>query len=276
MSGEPPSGAGMALTCHDLSFAYVEGSRAALERVDFSLPAGAALALLGASGAGKSTLLNVIRGLDTATGGEVVLDGLAPNDRGYGAVQADVGIVFQSPEMQLFAPTVDDDVAWGPRRRGWSAAAVEAAVDEALDLFELSRRQLGGRHPAVLSGGEARRVAIAGVLALHPRLLLLDEPFVGLDPASRDGLVGVLERLVEQGTTTILATHDVDLAWRICPLQAVLDDGRLLRAGPWRFDESGLDPAGLDEPFLVQLWRRLGRPVESAPRTLAAAAEALT
>lgn len=269
----------MSLACEDVSFSYEEGRDKipALRAVSFTLRPGGSLALLGESGAGKSTLLQVVRGLDAPEGGVVRLDGLASSDAGYADAQRRVGLVFQMPELQLFAATAREDVAFGPRRLGWTEEEVSETVDAALDLVGLPHADFGGRHPFLLSGGEQRRLALAGVLAMRPGLLLLDEPFVSLDPRTRRELVTILERLRASGVTLILATHDVDLAWALCEEVVVLHEGAVSAAGPWRFGGTrGVRLTGrLREPFLVQLWRRLGRDPGEAPHTVAQAAEVL-
>ena len=271
----------MSLACGGASFSYEEARAPipALCDVSFELRAGGSLALMGASGSGKSTLLQVIRGLDAPESGAVLLDGAGPADAGYAALQREVGLVFQAPELQLFASTARDDVAFGPRRLGWPETQVTAAVDTALDVVGLPPARFAERHPYALSGGEQRRLALAGVLAMRPRLLLLDEPFVSLDPSTRRQLVGILERLKAAGVTLLLATHDVDLAWALCDELLVLGEGRVVAAGPWDFSTAGgrlLAANRLREPFFVELWRRLGRDAQRAPRTAAEAAEALS
>jgi energy-coupling factor transport system ATP-binding protein len=272
---------GLGVECAGVSFSYSEGSEPvpALHDVSFALLARGSLALLGASGAGKTTLLQVIRGLDEPDGGTVLLDGAGPGDPRYQGLRREVGLVFQIPEMQLFAATAFDDAAFGPRRLGWAEDAVAAAVEAALEMVGLPPAVYGGRHPYVLSGGEQRRLALAGVLAMRPRLLLLDEPFVSLDPGTRRDLVAILERLKGDGVTLVLATHDVDLAWELCNEVLVLTEGRVAAAGAWDFGAGAgrlLAANRLREPFLVELWRRLGRDPAAAPRSAAAAAEALT
>jgi len=271
---------GMTLACRGVSFSYEEARAPipALRDVGFELSAGRSLALLGASGSGKSTLLQVVKGLDAPEAGEVLLDDSGSPDAGYADLRRQVGLVFQTPELQLFAASAREDVAFGPRRLGWPEAEVTAAVDVALELVGLPPEQFGGRHPYALSGGEQRRLALAGVLAMRPRLLLLDEPFVSLDPVTRRELARILTRLRADGVTLVLATHDVDLAWALCDELLVLDAGRVAAAGPWDVGEAGrelLAASRLREPFLVELWRRLGRDPATAPRTAAAAAEAL-
>ncbi len=278
---DAPDAAGMDLTCRNVSFSYEEARAPipAVRDVSFELPAGGSVALMGASGSGKSTLLQVVRGLDTPESGLVLLDGAGPTAAGYIALQREVGLVFQAPELQLFASTARDDVAFGPRRLGWPEERVRSAVDTALDVVGLPPARFADRHPYALSGGEQRRLALAGVLAMKPRLLLLDEPFVSLDPGTRRQLVGILQRLKAAGVTLLLATHDVDLAWALCDELLVLGEGRLVAAGPWDFGPDGghlLAANRLREPFFVELWRRLGRDPQRAPRNAADAALALS
>ena len=234
---------------------------------------------MGASGSGKSTLLQIVRGLDAPDDGAVLLDGAGSADARYAGLQREVGLVFQAPELQLFASTARDDVAFGPRRLEWPEGRVTSAVDAALQAVGLPPAHFGERHPYALSGGEQRRLALAGVLAMQPRLLLLDEPFVSLDPGTRTQLVAILERLKSAGVTLLLATHDVDLAWALCDELLVLGEGRVVAAGSWDFSAAGrrlLAENRLREPFFVELWRRLGRDPQRAPRGAAEAAEALS
>lgn len=272
--------AGMALVCEEITFSYDEGrSRVrALDSVTFDQPAGGATALLGPTGSGKSTLLQVVRGVLDQRAGSVRLDGVTADDPRYETVRRQVGLVFQMPELQLFAATALEDVSFGPRQLGWSPVEVEQTARAAMTTVGLPAERFGRRHPHSLSGGEQRRLALAGVLAMRPRLLLLDEPFVGLDPRARRELMAVLETLRAQGAGFILATHDIDLAWLLCDSRLILDEGRLVGAGPWCFGEGGeeaLVAHRLRLPFLVELWDRLGRPLASAPRSAAEAAEAL-
>ena len=271
---------GASLICRGVSFSYGEGDALvpALRDVNFSVAAGGAMAVIGASGSGKSTLLQVIRGLDEPEGGAVLLDGVEPGAAGYAERQREVGLVFQIPEVQLFAPTAREDVAFGPRHLGWTEPDVAHAVAEALELVGLPQSVYADRHPYSLSGGEARRLALAGVLAMRPRLVLLDEPFVSLDPGSRRDLVAILERLKADGITLLLVTHDVDLAWRLCEQRLVLSSGGVAAAGFWDFagaDARLLAANRLREPFLVELWRRLAWAPGQVPRTPEEAAKVL-
>lgn len=269
----------MAVDCRGASFSYEEAQApiAALKDVTFELAPGRALALLGASGAGKSTLLQVLRGLDPPEEGAVLLDGREASGADARRLFAGIGLVFQLPELQLFATTARDDVAFGPRRHGLPEAEAVAAAEAAMARVGLPPDEFGARHPFTLSGGEQRRLALAGVLAMRPRLLLLDEPFVSLDPATRHELSAILAALKGDGVTLVIATHDIDIAWALCDEVLILREGRVAAAGAWDFADHGrvLTENRLQEPFLVQLWRLLGRDPEAAPRTIRDAAEAL-
>jgi cobalt/nickel transport system ATP-binding protein len=268
------------IECRNVTFAYDEGGRPvpAIKGIDLVAEPGSTVALLGPSGSGKSTLLMVLRGLLEPDAGVVVLDGSVAADKEYARRQREIGLVFQEPETQLFATTARDDVAFGPRQLGWPADMVDAAVEEALDLVGLTGNEFGERHPYSLSGGEQRRLALAGVLAMRPKMLLLDEPFVSLDPGARRDLAAVVRRLVESGMGLMLATHDVDQAWSLCDERLLLVGGELVAAGDWDFAGAGAELLAahrLRTPFFVELWRRLGRPLADAPRTVAMATEAL-
>ena len=264
-----------------LQYRYAGAQADALADLDLKVHEGEFVAVLGANGSGKSTLARLLGGLEKPTAARRALacgHDLLVED-GRMSARRDVGVLFQNPENQLVAQCVEDDVAFGPRRLGWPEAQVTSAVDTALDVVGLPPARFAERHPYALSGGEQRRLALAGVLAMRPRLLLLDEPFVSLDPGTRRQLVGILERLKAAGVTLLLATHDVDLAWALCDELLVLGEGRVVAAGPWDFSTVGgrlLAANRLREPFFVELWRRLGRDPQRAPRTAAEAAEALS
>lgn len=250
----------------------------AITDLDVSFSAGSAVAVLGPSGSGKSTLLMLLRGLLHPDAGLVSLDGAAPSDQGYAGLRRQIGIVFQNAEMQLFAASAREDVAFGPRQLGWSPDAVAATTAEAFRLVGLDLVEFGERHPYSLSGGERRRLALAGVLAMRPSLLLLDEPFVGLDPGARRTLVDILAGLSADGIGLVLATHDIDQAWELCDQRLILSGGRLLASGGWDLDRGGvelLESNRLRVPFAAQLWQRLGRSLADTPQHRSALIEAL-
>ena len=215
----------VALDLRGVCHAYPDGT-AALCGVDLHIEAGECVALLGANGAGKSTLLQHLNGLLLAAAGEVRVDGQRVEPASLARVRQLVGYVFQQAEDQLFMPTVAEDVAFGPHNLGLGAAEVEARVQQALQAVGASH--LAGRAPWRLSGGEQRLVAIAGVLAMRPGVLVLDEPSAGLDAQARGQLLQVL---AAQTCTRIVTTHDLALAAELCPRALVLHEGRVRADG---------------------------------------------
>jgi len=205
-----------------LRFAYPDG-RVALESVDVDVLEGERVALLGPNGAGKTTFMLHLNGLLRGEG-DLEVAGLGAGDR---ALRERVGLVFQDPDDQLFMPTVLEDVAFGPLNLGLAPEEALARAHEALARVRMEHA--AGRPPHALSMGERRRAAIAGVLAMRPRLLVLDEPSASLDPRGRRELVEVLADL---GSTMLLATHDLPLAAQLCDRAVVLDRGRVVADGP--------------------------------------------
>jgi len=216
---------GVTIALRGLTHVYPDGT-AALRGVDLRIEAGECVALLGANGAGKSTLLQHLNGLLLAATGEVRVDGHRVEADSLVRVRQLVGYVFQQAEDQLFMPTVADDVAFGPRNLGLSATEVDERVRQALAAVGASH--LAARAPWRLSGGEQRAVAIAGVLAMQPGALALDEPSAGLDATARRQLIEVL---AAQRCTRVVATHDLALAAELCPRAVLLHAGRVLADG---------------------------------------------
>lgn len=209
----------------NLSYRYPDGT-VALENVSFSLARGDRLGILGPNGAGKSTLLLLLAGLIFGDG-EITIAGEALSRSSARRLRRQVGIVFQDPDDQLFMPTVLDDVMFGPRNQGLDYDEAQRRAMEALEAMGVA--DLADRPPHHLSVGQKRRVAIAGVLAMRPAILALDEPGAGLDPRGRGMLTRLLSNL---DVTLIVATHDMALASRLCTTAAVLKDGRLFFFGP--------------------------------------------
>lgn len=205
-----------------------------LRDVSLALAPGEVLGVAGPSGAGKTTLLRCLSGDVTARRGRVEADGSTPGATGPArqAWHEVVGLVGQEPERQLFAPTVFEDVAFGPRNAGLDEHQAARRADEALAAVGLDPVLFGGRSPFALSGGEMRRAAMAGVIALRPRYLLLDEPLAGLDPEARDRMLALVKHLAETGMGVALVAHDPASLARVCTRVALLADGRLLAEGP--------------------------------------------
>ena len=196
-----------------------------MRNVDLHVHHGERVALLGPNGAGKTTLLLHLNGIFRPTSGMVRVAGLEVADESLMEVRRRVGLVFQDPDDQLFMPTVDQDVGFGPANFGVEGEELEGRVVEALKAVSmLDARE---RAPHHLSYGERRRVAIATVLAMRPEILVLDEPTSNLDPASRRELIDVLRGLP---ITQLLVTHDLPFALELCPRSLVMDEGRIVAA----------------------------------------------
>jgi len=229
----------------DLKFAYPDGTQA-LDGVSFEVSHGESIALAGANGAGKSTLLAHLNGLLHAQSGDVRIGGAPVTSSTLSDVRKTVGMVFQDPDDQLFMPTVEQDVAFGPLNLGLPAEDVEARVVDALErVGSLALRE---RPPYRLSGGEKRAAAIATVLAMEPSILVMDEPTSGLDPRARRRLIGLLRSFEH---TKIIATHDLDMAVEVCERTIVLSGGTVVADGPTLeifADEPQLEAWGLEIP----------------------------
>ena len=222
-AAEPP-----AILARDLGFSYGPGAQA-LDGVSLEVPVRATTAIVGQTGSGKSTLLRLLCGLEAADAGSLTVCGInAATKRGRRQVRRAVGYVMQHPERQLFAQTVAEDVAFGPRNQGLSAAEVERRVAHALDLVGLTDRR--DASPFELSGGQQRLAAIAGVLAMEPELLVLDEPTAGLDPRGRARLRALMADLAAHGVTLLQVTHSMEDAARADHV-VVLDQSHVLATG---------------------------------------------
>jgi cobalt/nickel transport system ATP-binding protein len=217
-----------ALRVANMTHAYA--GRAALDGVSFEVQRDECVAIVGPNGAGKTTLFLRLCGVLNGTPGQALVNGHDPADpKERKRLPESVGIVFQNPDDQLFSPTVADDVAFGPLNLGASVDEAKKRVDAALKAVGLP--DSGDRVPFQLSGGEKRRAAIAGVLAMHPAVLLLDEPSMFLDPRGRRELIGLIRQLPG---TKLIATHDLDLVLDLCSRVLVLDAGQLFADGPTR------------------------------------------
>ncbi|MEV6577859.1 ATP-binding cassette domain-containing protein [Streptomyces sp. NPDC051582] len=231
-------------------YAYEDGP-AVLSGVDFAIAEGRALVLLGRNGSGKTTLMRLLSGGLRPGPGSLRLDGTAVSyDRaGLTRLRTAVQLVVQDPDDQLFAASVEQDVSFGPMNLGLAAEEVRARVDSALAALDITA--LRDRPTHLLSYGQRKRAAIAGAVAMAPRVLILDEPTAGLDPDGQERLLDVLAGLRAAGTTVVMATHDVDLAVRWADDAAVLTPSGI-RTGPAQTLLS--DPALLAAAGLRQAW----------------------
>lgn len=233
----------------------------ALQDIDFTIEDGELLALIGHTGSGKSTLAQHLNGLLTPTSGRVLVDGEDINQKGANrrALRQRVGLLFQYAEYQLFEETVYKDIAFGPKNQGLTGDELDARVREAFARVHLPEDALQ-KSPFDLSGGQMRRVALAGVIAMHPRVLVLDEPIAGLDPRGRDELTEIINELHQDGVTMVIISHNMDDVARIATRAAVLHKGRLAMLGtPREIFSRGdeLAAMGLDVPQTVQLCQAL-------------------
>ncbi|MBD2021318.1 ATP-binding cassette domain-containing protein [Leptolyngbya sp. FACHB-36] len=211
----------------NLSYAYPDGTEA-LRDISVSIRATERVALVGANGSGKSTLLLHFNGLITPQQGEIVVGDLRMETLNLKAIRNFVGLVFQNPDDQLFMPTVWEDVTFGPMNQGVKGQNLAHRAAHAMTAVGLDPNFYGPRNANNLSGGEKKRVAIAGVLAMQPQVLVLDEPSAQLDPRSRRQLIHLLDSLP---LTQLIATHDLDLALELCSRTIVLSQGQIVYDG---------------------------------------------
>ena len=215
-----------ALELRGVHFAYPDG-RPALNGLDLRVDAGERVAVLGPNGAGKTTFVLHLNGIHQPSAGIVQVGGLTAAGRDLREIRRRVGIVFQDPDDQLFMPTVRDDVAFGPANLGRRGDELDRCVTAALDAVGMAHA--ADRPPHHLSFGERRRVALATVLAMDPHVLVLDEPSINLDPASRRELATIVRGLA---ITVVLVTHDLLYALELCTRAVILDAGRIVADGP--------------------------------------------
>ena len=260
----------------------------ALKDLTFSVEKGEFLGVAGHTGSGKSTLIQLANGLLKPTEGVVRVDGRALSDKKVAAsARRNVGVVFQYPEHQLFATTVFDDVAFGPRNLGYPAEQVEDSVRTAMEMVHLDLDELRDRSPFELSGGQQRRVAFAGVLAMQPHTLVLDEPVAGLDPRAKRRFLDLLSELRDgRGLTVVVVSHNMDDLASMCDRILILNEGRLFaldKPGAIFSNEQRLKDVGLGVPHAVHLRNRLAAagvflptsPVPSTGELASAIADAL-
>lgn len=207
-------------------------SHLALDDVSFSVADGEFLGIIGRTGSGKSTLVQHVNGLLQPTSGRVTVNGVDLSDRTARlAVRRMVGMAFQYPESQLFAETVAEDIAFGPRNIGLSAAEVDRCVRDGMAAVDLDYGSYAHRSPFSLSGGEKRRVALAGIIAMEPSIIVLDEPTAGLDPAGRDEILGFMDGWHAKGTTILMVSHSMEDIAAHADRVLVLKDGSVVLHG---------------------------------------------
>lgn len=255
----------MPIIIEQLSHTYLPGSQLAypaLGDVSLTIQDGEFLGIIGHTGSGKSTLIQHLNGLLLPTAGSVLVDGLDTREKKLRKqIRSLVGMVFQYPEYQLFEETVERDVAFGPKNMGLSEEEIAPRVEEALRLVGLNPSEFSEKSPFELSGGEKRRAALAGILAMRPKYLVLDEPMAGLDPRGRREILALIESLrSDYGTGIVMVSHSMDDVAMFADRIAVLDKGSLFMvASPEDvFSHSTeLLEMGLNLPQATQLVRAL-------------------
>lgn len=256
----------------------------ALRGITFSVEEGEFVGIIGQTGSGKSTLVQHLNGLIRPAPGQVLIEGVDLGAKGTDlrAIRSKVGLVFQYPENQIFEETVAADIAFGPRNLKLPEEEIERRVREAMELVGLDYQALAGRSPAELSGGQLRRVAIAGVLAMRPKILVLDEPTAGLDPRGRDEILARIRALHDSlRLTTILVSHNMEEVARLVDRLLVLHEGRLILEGPpgWVFSQvEELHRLGLGVPQVTQVLHGLkerGWPVHTEATDVPGAARCI-
>ncbi len=229
----------MPVELENVSYTYASGTpyeTEALENMSLKIKDGEFVGVMGHTGCGKSTMIQLIAGLLVPSEGKVLLDGNDINAKGYdrSVLRRNVGIVFQYPEYQLFETTVEKDVAFGLKHSGLDRGEVSERVRWALEIMGFSFDSIRNQSPLSLSGGEKRRVAIAGVLAVRPKIVIFDEPIAGLDPLGREAFLKLISDLNEDGTTIITVSHNADSMAEYAKRIIVLDSGRLIMDGKTR------------------------------------------
>ena len=253
------------LELQGVSFVYSKNTpfeKVALDEVSVSFAKGRITGLIGHTGSGKSTLVNLLNGLNKPTSGKVLLDGkdIWENPKEISSVRYRVGLVMQYPEYQLFDETVRDDIGFAPRNQGLSPEEVEERVAEAARFTGISEELLS-KSPFDLSGGQKRRVAIAGIMAMRPDVLVLDEPAAGLDPRGRREILGGLRDYARaSGVSVILVSHSMEDMAYYCDNVVVMSDSRVYKSGT--VDEifssaAELEAIGLDVPVISKIAARL-------------------
>lgn len=254
----------MELKCEKLTYEYDAGTsmaKRAVDEISLTIPSGQFVGIVGHTGSGKTTFVQLLDGLLKPTAGVVSLDGVDIASKGFDrrSMRSSVGIVFQYPEYQLFESTVLKDVSFGPKNQGLTDEEAAKAAAEALRKVGIEE-EVFLSSPFELSGGQRRRVAIAGVIAMEPKILILDEPTAGLDPAGREEILGLLSNLWKDGMTVILVSHSMEDVARYVERILVMDRGKIFLDGAPRevFSHSEeLEAIGLAAPEVSYILKAL-------------------
>lgn len=279
----------MSICVENVSCVYSKGSpfeKVALENISLTIEKGEFIGIIGHTGSGKSTLIQHLNGLIHPTSGKVTIDGvdLAAKTKEAVAKRHSVGMVFQYPEHQLFEETVAKDIAFSPKNLGCSEEETEKRVKSAMKFAGLDYDTFGGRSPFRLSGGQQRRVAIAGVIAMHPDFLILDEPSAGLDPIGRREIFSRIQSWYQKGVfSVILVSHNMDDIARLATRLLVMHKGHLVMDGKpmdiFLHHRRELQECGVDAPPLTQTLLYLkekGIPVPEDAKTVEEAVDRMS
>ena len=269
------------LSTKNLNYRYPDGTHA-LKNVNMEILKGQKVAIMGPNGAGKSTLFSHFNGLTEPTSGHIELDGkiMKYDKKTLLEVRQKVGIVFQDPNDQLFAPTVKEDVAFGPMNLGLSYEEVEKRVNEALELVGMEKFR--DKTPHHLSGGQQKRVAIAGIIAMRPEIMILDEPTAGLDPEGVDKVLNILNTLNKEGMSIVISSHDIEMVNGFAEKIFVLNEGEILASGDKHeifSNKELLKTAHLKAPITTEILYRLkekGYDVDTTKITIDEVVEEIT
>ncbi|MBP2638834.1 MAG: ecfA2 1 [Firmicutes bacterium] len=276
----------MSIIFDNVTYTYMPGTpyqRTAIQNINLTINRGEFVGIIGHTGSGKSTLVQHMNALIAPSSGQVTVDGIDLKQKNQEAREARrrVGMVFQYPEHQLFEETIYQDIAFGPKNMGLAEDQIESRVRRAMDFVGLDYETFKDRSPFNLSGGQMRRVAIAGVIALEPDYLALDEPAAGLDPCGRDEIFGQIVKLHQKtGITVILVSHNMEDIARFAERVLVMNNGQVsLDGSPMEIFSSGretLREAGVDVPPITTLIEKLragGLAISNEALTPEAAAE---
>ncbi|MDT7891153.1 MAG: ATP-binding cassette domain-containing protein [Thermoproteota archaeon] len=242
-----------------VSYRYQFEEKFAIEDINLEIYEGEVLAIIGSNGAGKTTLIKHMNGLLKPTIGDVYVEGLNTKNVTVAELSRKVGIVFQNADYQLFAQTVYDEIAFALKNFGFEEEEIKKRVDNVLEYFSL--KQYVENSPLLLSGGEKKRVALASVLVYDPKVLILDEPTIGLDFVQKKNLKNLISDMKNRNKTIIIVTHDLDFVAEIAERVVVMKNGRILRIDSSReifYDEDLLTNADLITPSIVRITKGLG------------------
>jgi len=258
------------LELQHVNFSYEPGKEV-LHDINLKLDQAQVIGIIGPNGSGKSTLFLNLVGIQRPDSGQILLDGqpLRYDKKSLLALRKRIGIVFQNSEQQIFYSLVEDDVAFALHNLGLTQAEIDARVDRALAKLDIS--DLRQRPIQYLSGGQKKRVAIAGILVLDSEWLLLDEPTAGLDPDGRRRMVILIQQLIANGQKIILSSHDMDFMYEVGQYFYILQDGRIVKSGDKQtvFKERAvIEQAKLEQPWLVRLHEDLHLPLYNTPADL--------